>query len=103
MTKLTDERELLSKPGDTILETVQHLRMSQVELARRMGKTASKINDLISGKEPITPKTAFQLEKVLGIDAEFWLNREMLYRQKLLRLEQKEALKNCIDWSENTA
>ena len=98
MTKLTDERELLSKPGDTILETVQHLRMSQVELARRMGKTASKINDLISGKEPITPKTAFQLEKVLGIDAEFWLNREMLYRQKLLRLEQKEALKNCIDW-----
>ena len=82
MSKLKDERELLSKPGDTILETIEHIKMSQVELAERMGKTPSKINDLISGKEPITRVTAFQLEKVLGIDAQFWLNREMLYREK---------------------
>lgn len=98
MSKLKDERELLSKPGDTILETIEHVRMSQVELAERMGKTPSKINDLISGKEPITLTTALQLEKVLGIDAQFWLNREMLYREKLLRLEQEEALEECKDW-----
>lgn len=98
MSKLVDERELLSKPGDTILETIEHVKMSQVELAERMGKTPSKINDLISGKEPITLTTALQLEKVLGIDAQFWLNREMLYREKLLRLEQEEALEKYVDW-----
>lgn len=98
MSKLVDERELLSKPGDTILETIEHVRMSQVELAERMGKTPSKINDLISGKEPITLTTALQLEKVLGIDAQFWVNREMLYREKLLRLDQEQALEKCIDW-----
>lgn len=98
MNKLIDERELLSKPGDTILETIEHIKMSQVELAERMGKTPSKINDLISGKEPITTATAFQLEKVLGIDAQFWLNREMLYREKLLRIEQEEFLEECKDW-----
>lgn len=98
MSKLKDERELLSKPGDTILETLEHLNMSQAELASRMGKTPSKINDLISGKEPITLNTAFQLEKVLRIDAQFWLNREMLYREKLSRIEQAETLEEYEGW-----
>ncbi len=91
-------RELLSPPGDTILETIEHIKMSQVELADRLGKTASKVNDLISGKEPITYNTALQLEKVLGIEANFWLNREMNYRTKLARIEQDEALEEAIEW-----
>ncbi len=95
---LRDERELLSKPGDTILESIEHLKMSQAEFAERMGKTPSKVNDIISGKEPITVNTAFQLEKVLNIDAQFWLNREMLYREKLSRIEQEEALEECLEW-----
>lgn len=93
-----DERELLSKPGDTILETLEFLKMSQAQLAERIGKTPSKINDLISGKEPITVSTALQLETVLGIEAQFWLNREMNYREKLSRLDQEDALEECIDW-----
>jgi HTH-type transcriptional regulator / antitoxin HigA len=95
---LKDERELLSKPGDVILETLEHIKMSQAELAERLGKTPSKVNDIISGKEPITVNTALQLEKVLNIDAQFWLNREMLYREKLSRIEQEEALEQCLDW-----
>lgn len=98
MSKIKDERELLSKPGDSILETLEYIKMSQVELAKRMGKTPSKINDIISGKEPITVATALQLEKVLGIDAQFWLNREINYREKLIRIEQDEALEECVDW-----
>jgi len=66
--------------------------MSQAELAYRLGKTPSRVNDLISGKEPITYATALQLEKVLGIEAQYWLNREMLYRDKLARLQQAEDL-----------
>jgi len=96
--QLKDERALLSKPGDTILETLEHIRMSQVELAERMGRTPSKINDIISGKEPITNNTALQLEKVLGIDCQFWLNLEMLYREKLSRLNEAEELEQYIDW-----
>jgi len=91
-------RELLTKPGDTIIETLEFLSMSQVELAERMGKTPAKVNDLISGKAPITVNTAMQLEKVLGIDMQFWLNREMQYREKLARIEQTEFLANYIEW-----
>jgi len=96
--KLKIERELLSPPGDDILESIQHIKMSQAELADRLGKTPSKVNDLITGKEPITYNTALQLEKVLGIDAQFWLNREMNYRTKLARLEQEEALEEDKEW-----
>ncbi len=98
MSKVQIERELLSKPGDSILETIESLKMSQAELSERMGKTPSKISDIISGKEPITINTALQLEKVLGVDAKFWLNRELLYREKLSRIEQEEALEECLDW-----
>jgi HTH-type transcriptional regulator/antitoxin HigA len=98
MSAAMDERELLSKPGDTILETLEEMKMTQAELAKRIGKTPSKINDLITGKEPITVTTAVQLEKVLGIDAQFWLNRETLYREKLARIEQEEALEESMDW-----
>lgn len=95
---LKDERELLSKPGDTILETLEHIRMSQAELAERMGKTPSKVHDIISGKEPITVNTALKLEKVLNIDAQFWLNRETSYREKLARIEQEETFVIWREW-----
>jgi HTH-type transcriptional regulator / antitoxin HigA len=97
--ELRDARELLSKPGDTIAETLDHLKMTQIELAERMGKTPSKVNDMISGKEPITTSTALLLEKVLSINADFWLKREAQYREKLARIEQEEALERFSGWA----
>lgn len=93
-----EEKELLTGPGDVLLETLEYLAMSQVELAERMGKKPSKINDLISGKEPITIQTALQLEKVFGIEASFWLNRELLFREKLARIEEAENMETCLEW-----
>lgn len=95
---IKDQRDLLSKPGESILETIDHLKMTQVELAERMGRTPSKVNDLINAKEPITMTTALQLEKVLGIDAAYWINRETLYREKLARIEQAEEFESSIEW-----
>ena len=96
--KLKAERELLSPPGDDIKETLEYYKMSQATLAARTGKTTSKIHDIITGKEPITVKTAVQLEKVLGRSAQYWLNRESNYREKLFRLEQEELLDTCRGW-----
>jgi HTH-type transcriptional regulator/antitoxin HigA len=96
--KLKAERALLSPPGDDILETIKYLRMSQAQLAQRLGKKPSKVHDIITGKEPITVSTALQLEKVLGVSAKMWLNRESNYREKLLRLDQGEFLGVCKEW-----
>ncbi len=92
------ERVLLSPPGDTIQETLDELGMSQAELAERIGRPKEKVNDIIRGREVISTATAHKLEKVLGIPASFWLNRESEYRRQLYEIEQKEFLQTCIDW-----
>ncbi|VAW19811.1 Antitoxin HigA / unknown domain [hydrothermal vent metagenome] len=91
-------KSLLSPPGDTIQEHIDFIGMSQAELAERMGRPKEKINDIIKGREPITIATAFQLEKVLGIPATFWLNREKTYRKELYELQQQEELEFKKDW-----
>src|SRR6267154_1328950 len=88
----------LSPPGDTIQETIDAIGMSQTELAERMGRPKEKVNDIIKGREPISTATAFQLEKVLGIPAGFWINRENEYRKMLFELEQQEFLEQCKEW-----
>jgi Zn-dependent peptidase ImmA (M78 family) len=42
--------------------------------------------------------TALLLEKVLGIDARFWINRESLYREKLARIEEAKQYEGWISW-----
>lgn len=91
-------KSLLSPPGDTIQEHLDFIGMSQAELAERMGRPKEKINDIIKGREPITTATAFQLEKVLGIQVSFWLNRENTYRKELYELQQQEEFELQVDW-----
>lgn len=93
-------KAILSPPGDTIQETIDVIGMSQTELAERMGRPKEKVNDIIKGREPITTATAFQLEKVLGIPATFWINRENEYRKSLYELEEQIELENQKGWLE---
>jgi HTH-type transcriptional regulator / antitoxin HigA len=97
-TTLELAKSLISPPGDTIQEHIDFIGMSQAELAERMGRPKEKINDIIKGREPITTATAFQLDKVLGIPASFWLNRENTFRRELYELQQQEELESQKDW-----
>lgn len=97
-TTLEITKSLISPPGDTIQEHLEFIGMSQAELAERMGKPKEKVNDIIKGRGPITTATAFQLDKVLGISADFWLNRENTYRRELYELHQQEEFESQKDW-----
>lgn len=97
-TTLETAKSLISPPGDTIQEHIDFIGMSQTELAERMGRPKEKINDIIKGREPITTSTAFSLEKVLGIPAGFWLNREKTYRKELYEIQQQEELEKEKEW-----
>lgn len=92
------QKALLSPPGDTIQETIDTMGMTQSELAERMGRPKEKINDIIKGREPITLRTGILLERVLGIPASFWIEREREFRLELSKIEQQEFLIGCIDW-----
>ncbi|BEP13285.1 ImmA/IrrE family metallo-endopeptidase [Acidothermaceae bacterium B102] len=81
-------------PGDVLLEALEERQLSQAELARRMDRPVKTVNEIIKGKAAITPATALQLQRALGIDAALWTNLEASYRQSIARQQDLEALES---------
>lgn len=81
--------DYVSPPGETLMETIVALGMSQADLSERTGRSKKRINGIIEGKAPITPKMSLELERVLGVPASFWNNRERHYRENLARIEEQ--------------
>lgn len=92
-------REVISCPGDTLAEHLEYTGMTQAELADRMGRPKKTINEIIQGKAQITPETALQLESVVGIPADFWMELERRYRLKLAEIKAAETLLHEGSWS----
>ena len=71
-------------PGEMLLEEfLKPLKITQSELAEKLGVSYPRVNELIHGKRGITPDTALRLEKLFGMEAQFWLNLQLawdLYR-----------------------
>jgi len=71
----------LAIPPDEYLEEVpQDLGLNQAELARRVGRPAQAINEIMRGEKSITPETSLQLERVLGVPAHIWSRLESTCR-----------------------
>jgi len=87
-----------SPPGDTLLEIIEDLGMTQAELADRTGRPKKTINEIIKGKAAITPETALQFERVLGVPAHLWNQREKYYRELLAQQEERERLEKQLAW-----
>ncbi len=79
-------------PGELLAETLETINLSQAELARRMGRPAQAINEIVRGGKEITAETAIQLERVLGIPAHIWLGLEAEYQQTKARREDRQRL-----------
>ena len=65
--------------------------MTQAELSQRTGRPKKTINEIIKGKAAITPDTAIQFERVLGVPASFWNNLERNYQETLARLREEKV------------
>jgi addiction module HigA family antidote len=91
------EISLLSKPGDTIQETIDGIGMSQRELAERLGYSPSKLNMLVKGEMSLTRDMAAKLENVLNIPSAFWLKLEQQYQEQKLKQEKELRLRANMD------
>jgi len=61
-------------PGEMLFEEfVKPLDITQAELARRLGVSYPRLNEIIKGRRSVTPDTALRLSRVLGMSADFWL------------------------------
>jgi len=77
--------DLAIPPGELLAEELGARALTQATLARQMGRPKQAINEIIRGKKQVTAETALQLERALGISAEFWLNLETMYRLTIAR------------------
>lgn len=67
-------------PGEMLREEfLTPLGLTQVELAARLGVSYPRINELVHGKRAMTPDTALRLERLLGIEAQFWMNLQLAW------------------------
>ena len=86
-------------PGWILEEEIEARGQSQAEFARRCGRSAKLISEIIAGKAPIEPTTAIQFERVLGVDASVWLGIETNYRLRLAQQAEAKIAAGSIDWA----
>ncbi len=82
-------------PGEHLKDELDARKMTQQELADRMRVSKSELSSLIHGRRNITPLTAVLLEKVLKIDAEFWMNLQMKYELDLVRKRTQKSIRSA--------
>lgn len=81
--------DIVSPPGETLLEAVRERGMTDSEFARKIGTSLEKLQELYSGKMEIHDNWAHEFAWALGIPAHFWRNRECQYRAWLKSKKRK--------------
>lgn len=96
-------------PGEYLEEVIRELGMSKEELAKRMNRPAPKLSAIFKGDKSITPDTALQLEKVVGVPAHIWTGLEAEYRltqarrqeaREQQRLKEESHLVKCFCYAD---
>ncbi|MCE1184507.1 MAG: HigA family addiction module antitoxin [Zoogloea sp.] len=66
-------------PPGHFLETrfMQPLGITQDALARALGISRRRVNELVRGRRAITPDTALRLALLFGLEPAFWLGLQM--------------------------
>jgi antitoxin HigA-1 len=67
-------------PGEMLLEEfLRPYEISQKDLANRLGISFVRVNELVNGRRGMTPDTALRLERLFGMEAQFWMNLQLAW------------------------
>jgi addiction module HigA family antidote len=67
-------------PGEILLEEfLKPFGVSQYELAKVVGVSPRRINEIVHGKRAISPDTALRLSRAFDVSDRFWLNLQNRY------------------------
>ena len=81
-----------SHPGEILLtEFLEPMKISQLDISKKMGVPIQRVNTLVNGKRGITAETALLLAAQLKTTPEFWMNLQNAYDL----YEARQALKHA--------
>ena len=92
--------DYLIVPGQHLASVLANKGMSQAELAVRISRPQKTINEIVKGKAAITPDTAIQFERALGISAKTWNALEANYQLQLAERRDHTRLEEYAAWAE---
>ena len=102
MKKLTELIPLTAThPGEVLLDELEARAISQTDFAQQIGLKKSQLNEIIKGKRNVNAELALLFEKVLNINANYWLELQKNYDLDSARIEQKNQhrLEAIEQWS----
>ncbi len=83
-------------PGRILMkEFLEPLKMSQTNLAAKLGIPLQRVNEICKEKRGITPETAWLLYKEFGVEPQFWMNLQT--NHDLSRTRPKNLLQRRRD------
>ena len=81
-------------PGVVLAEDfLKGLEISQYRLAKGIGVSPRRINEIVLGKRAITADTALRLGKFFGMEPQFWMNLQSHYDLEV----DKDAIAGRLD------
>src|SRR5712692_6097482 len=84
-------------PGETIREDVlEPLGMSVNQLAKALGVTAARMNEIVRARRGITADTALRLARYLGSSPEFWLGLQLEYDLRVTRQARQKEIERAV-------
>jgi addiction module HigA family antidote len=84
-------------PGEMLREEFMvPLGLSANALARALGVTPARINDIVRQRRGITGDTALRLARYFGTDAQSWLNLQSAYDLRVAEIRASKAIERQV-------
>jgi addiction module HigA family antidote len=84
-------------PGEILVkEFLEPLGLSQYRLAKDIGVTPRRINEIVHGRRAISADTALRLSQFFGMEAQFWMNLQSRYDMEVTRDQLQDKIKKEV-------
>ena len=84
-------------PGEILREEYMvPMGLSANALARALGVTPARINDIVRGRRGITADTALRLARYFGTDAQSWINLQAAYDLRVAELAAGRTIERAV-------
>ncbi|MBQ0021722.1 MAG: HigA family addiction module antidote protein [Prevotellaceae bacterium] len=70
---------LATHPGEVLAAELEERGITQKAFAEEIGMRPSHLSELINGKRNVTMAIADKLQEALGIEAQSWMNLQVLF------------------------
>ena len=85
-------------PGEILMEEfLKPLNLSQYRLAKGIGVSPRRINEIVHGKRAVTADTALRLSRFFGLSDRFWLNLQMRFELELEKDRLGDLLESQVE------